>query len=88
MFNEKALKQYRNKLDLPRKLDRLDHEAGKEGDAIRIFSKNWASGGPVGKRLQKNRNAESRGAAIVGSKRVENFIVDHLAAVEKYMVRG
>ena len=70
-----------------RTLDPLDLEACREGDAIRSFKTSFGGKQPVGKRIAKMRKGETRGAAIIGNKRVTNLIKDHTAALNKYMVK-
>lgn len=64
-------------------LDDIDRSSEAEGAAMKEFNDNYATESR-GKRLLKMRAKESRGAAIVGVKRVNKFTKDHNEAVEKY----
>lgn len=69
-------------------MDALDLEAEAEGNAVRSFSTNYApENKPKGRRLQRNDNKSSRGAAIVGSKRVVNLTKDHTEVCRNLGVR-
>jgi hypothetical protein len=70
-----------------RSLDALDLEACAEGDAIKAFKTSFGGKQPLGKRIAKMRNSESRGAALIGNKRVVNLTKDHKAAMDKYMIK-
>lgn len=66
-------------------MDAIDREAESQGNSISTFRREHEINKPQGRRLLKNENKESRGAAIIASKRVVNLTKDHQVALDRYV---